>query len=419
MKVSVLTLGCRVNQSESDMIEGNLKKLGWSAVNLAESPDYCVINTCTVTAKSDYQSRQFIRRATRSGAKVIVTGCYSQLNQEEVKNIPGVYRIVQNSNKYHIIKMLSKYNAGYTFSKVNRSRPYLKIQDGCNHACSYCSVPFARGGSVSIPVTEVIRQAVAIDVAGFHEIVITGIHLGSYGYDLKPKSKLSDLLKIILNKTKIKRIRLSSIGIKDIDNELIELFRDERICRHLHLPLQSGSDDILKLMNRMYSAKDYITTVEKIIKKAPGLAIGTDVITGFPGESEKDYLETIQLLDNLPITYIHAFPFSPRPRTLAAKMANQKDSAVKDERVKELKALSNRKKKAYMLTQIDKTLDVIIEGHGSDNTSTGTSSNYLKVKIPTNICSAGAFVRVRISSIVEDKCLRGELVEDIQLNDFK
>lgn len=419
MKVSVLTLGCRVNQSESDIIEGNLKNFGWDKVNLTESPDYCIINTCSVTAKSDYQSRQLIRRAVRSGAKVIVTGCYSQQNQEEVKNIQGVFRIVQNINKYNIINMLSNTNESYTFTQVNRSRPYLKIQDGCNHACSYCSVPFTRGESVSIPVSEVIRQAMAIDAAGFHEIVITGIHLGSYGYDLKHKSKLSDLLKTILNKTTIKRIRLSSIGINDIDNELIELLHDERICRHLHLPLQSGSDDILRLMNRMYSAKNYITTIEKIIKKAPGLAIGTDVIVGFPGEGEKEFSKTRQLLNNLPITYIHTFPFSLRPHTLAAKMANQTTSAVKNERVKELKALSDRKKMAYMLAQMDKTLDIIIEGHGSDNTSTGTSSNFLRVKIPTNGCPKGAFVRVRISSIIEDNYLKGELVEDTQLNDFK
>jgi threonylcarbamoyladenosine tRNA methylthiotransferase MtaB len=419
MKVSVLTLGCRVNQSESDIIEGNLKNFGWDKVNLTESPDYCIINTCSVTAKSDYQSRQLIRRAVRSGAKVIVTGCYSQQNQEEVKNIQGVFRIVQNVNKYHIINMLSNANESYTFTQANRSRPYLKIQDGCNHACSYCSVPFTRGESVSIPVSEVIRQAMAIDAAGFHEIVITGIHLGSYGYDLKHKSKLSYILRSILNKTTIKRIRLSSIGIKDIDNELIDLLLDERICRHLHLPLQSGSDDILRLMNRMYSAKNYITTIEKIIKKAPGLAIGTDVIVGFPGEGEKEFSETRQLLDNLPITYIHTFPFSVRPHTLAAKMANQNTSAVKNERVKELKALSDRKKMTYMLSQMDKTLDIIIEGHRSDNTSIGTSSNYLKVKIPINRCPKGAFVTVRISSIIEDNCLRGELVENIQLNDFK
>ena len=412
MKISVLTLGCRVNQSESDIIEGNLKKLGWSTVDLAQNPDYCVINTCTVTAKSDYQSRQLIRRAVRSGAKVIVTGCYSQLNQGEVKNIQGVVKVVENSNKYHIINMISNNNGCITFIPVNRSRPYLKIQDGCNYACSYCSIPLARGKSKSIQVSEVIQKAMEIDAAGYHEVVITGINLGSYGYDLKPQLKLSELIKMILRKTKIKRIRLSSIEIKDIDNELMELLQDERICRHMHLPLQSGNNTILRLMNRMYSLKDYITIVEKILKRAPGIAIGTDIIVGFPGEGDGEFKNTRQLLENMPLTYIHTFPFSQRPNTLAAKMANQNTSAGKKERVNELKALSDRKRMAYMVSQMHKILDIIVEEHGSDNMSIGTSSNYLKVKTPSNGYPKGAFIRVRISSI-DQNCLKGELVENI------
>ena len=181
MKVSVLTLGCRVNQSESDVIEGNLRKLGWSAVGLAESPDYCIVNTCSVTAKSDYQSRQLIRRAVRSGGKVIVTGCYSQLNRDEVKNTQGVFEVVLNIEKYNIINMLSNNVKSNTFCPADRSRPYLKIQDGCNYACSYCTVPFARGRSRSVQASEVIRKAMEVDAAGYHEAVITGINLGSYG----------------------------------------------------------------------------------------------------------------------------------------------------------------------------------------------------------------------------------------------
>ncbi len=412
MKISVLTLGCRVNQSESDIIEGNLKKLGWSAVDLAQNPDYCIINTCTVTVKSDYQSRQLIRRAVRSGAKVIVTGCYSQLNQGEVKNIQGIFKVVSNINKYNIINMISNKSKCITFIPVNRSRPYLKIQDGCNYTCSYCSVPLARGRSKSISVSDVIRQAMEIDAAGFNEVVITGINLGSYGYDLKLQLKLSELIKIILKKTKIKRIRLSSIDIKNINDELIELLQEERICKHIHLPLQSGNNTILRLMNRMYSIKDYIAILEKIYKKAPGIAIGTDIIVGFPGEGDGEFDNTRQLLENIPLAYIHTFPFSQRSNTLAAKMANQNTSAVKKERVNELKALSDKKRMAYMVSQIHEILDIIVEEHGSDNISTGTSSNYLKVKIPSNGYSKGAYIRVRISGI-DQNCLKGELVENV------
>lgn len=418
MKVSVLTLGCRVNQSESDIIEGNLKECGWSVVDLSEHPDYCIVNTCTVTAKSDYQSRQLIRRAVRAGAKVIVTGCYSQLRSEEIKNIQGVFRIVNNNNKLSIINMIVNKSASIAFTSGSRSRPYLKIQDGCNLSCTYCTVPLARGKSRSLGTLEVIQRAREIEAAGYHEIVLTGIHLGSYGYDLKPKSKLSGILKTLLNKTKLKRIRLSSIEIKEIDNELIELLQEERICKHIHLPLQSGDDVILRLMNRMYSSKDYLSTVENIIKKVSDIAVGTDVIVGFPGEGDREFKNTKRLLDSLPIAYMHIFPFSPRPNTLAYKLADQNTSSVKSERLNELKALSDRKRMAYMVSQVNKTLDVIIEEKGTDHTSHGTSGKYLKVRMPSNGYPKGALVRVRIAGI-EENSLRGDSIENAKHVDFK
>ena len=330
MKVSVLTLGCRVNQSESDIIESSLKKIGWSVVDLSEHPDYCIVNTCTVTAKSDYQSRQLIRRAVRAGARVIVTGCYSQLRPEEVNNIEGVCRIVNNNDKLSIINMIADINASNTFIPVSRSRPYLKIQDGCNFLCTYCTVPLSRGKSRSLGPLEVIQRARVIEAAGYHEIVLTGIHLGLYGYDLKPQSKLSEIIKSILNNTNIKRIRLSSIEIKEVDNELIELLQEERICKHIHLPLQSGDDTILRLMNRMYLSKDYLSVIEKIIKNVSDIAIGTDVIVGFPGEGNGEFRNTKRLLDSIPLAYMHIFPFLPRPNTFAYQMANHNTSYVKE-----------------------------------------------------------------------------------------
>ena len=412
MKVSVLTLGCRVNQSESDIIEGNLKRLGWTITDLSEHPDYCIINTCTVTAKSDYQSRQLIRRAVRAGAKAVVTGCYSQLRPEDIISIRGVFRIVDNRNKFNIINMLSNKKESITFSFGSRSRPYLKIQDGCNCTCTYCTVPMARGRSRSLEVSEVIKQAGEIETSGYNEVVLTGIHLGSYGHDLKPKTKLSELLKSLLKKTKIRRIRLSSIGIKNVDNELIDLLQEDRICRHVHLPLQSGDDTILRLMNRLYSSKDYVSTLEKILKRAPGIAIGTDVIVGFPGEGDKEFKNTKGLLDSIPIAYMHIFPYSPRPNTLAYRMANQNTSAQKKDKLNELKVLNAKKKMAYMLSQTNKTLDVIIEEQGKDNTYVGTSSNYLKVRLPSNGCLRGDIVRVRVSRI-EENLPTGDFVDSM------
>lgn len=410
MKVSVLTLGCKVNQSESTIIEGNLKRFGCSIVNLSEHPDYCIVNTCTVTAKSDYQSRQLIRRAAKAGAKVIVTGCYSQLMPDYIKNIKGVVNIIDNKNKLSIINMLTNNIASITFSYSSRSRPYLKVQDGCNFSCTYCIIPMARGRSSSLNVSEVLRQASEFEAAGYNEIVLTGIHLGYYGYDLKPKSKLSELLKTILKKTKICRIRLSSIEIKEVDNELIELLQEQRVCKHIHLPLQSGDNTILRLMNRMYTSKGYISTVENILKKVPDIAIGTDVIVGFPGEGDKEFLNTKKLLDSIPIAYMHIFPFSSRSNTLASKMGMQNAPSVKRERFSELKALNIKKKMAYMSLQMNKTLDIIIEEHLTDNTSIGTSSNYLKVKMPSNRYPKGDCVYVRVSGI-EENIVKGDLIE--------
>jgi len=410
MRVSLLTLGCKVNQSESTVIEGTLNKLGCSIVSLSERPDYCVVNTCSVTVKSDYQSRQLVRRAVKTGAKVIVTGCYSQLMPDDIRNIKGVTNIVDTNNKLSIISMLTDNTASSTFNYSRRSRPYLKIQDGCNFSCTYCIVPMARGRSNSLNMSEVIRQASELEGAGYNEIVITGIHLGSYGYDLNPKTKLSYLLKTILKETKIRRIRLSSIEIKEVDSELIELLQEQRICRHLHLPLQSGDDTILKLMNRMYTPKEYLTTVENIMDRVPDIAIGTDVIVGFPGEGDKEFLNTKRLLDSLPITYMHIFPFSSRPNTLASKMSMQNAPFVKRARFCELNALNIKKKMDYMSSQINETLDIIIEGLCNDNTSIGTSSNYLKVKVTSNRYPKGAHVYVRVSGTEEDM-LKGDLIE--------
>lgn len=412
MKVSILTLGCRVNQSESVIIEGSLYNHGWSVVSLSEHPDYCIINTCTVTAKSDYQSRQLIRRAVRTGAKVIVTGCYAQLRPEEIKNITGVNVIVNNNEKYSIINMLSNNNESITYNYSCRSRPYLKIQDGCNLSCTYCAVPMARGRSRSLEVYEVIRHAQELENAGYKEIVLTGIHLGSYGHDLNPKTKLSKLLKTLLKETIFCRIRLSSLEVKEVNDELIELLREKRICKHLHLPLQSGSDTILKLMNRMYTSKEYELTIENIIKCVPDIAIGTDVIVGFPGEGEKEFLKTKELLASIPISYMHIFPFSPRSNTLASKMGMQNTPSVKKKRLNDLKSLSAKKKMDYMSSQVHKTLDVIIEDMGDDNTVIGTSSNYLKVKVPYNGYPKGTLIRV-MSSDIEGEFIRAELIEKL------
>ncbi|MEW6003203.1 MAG: tRNA (N(6)-L-threonylcarbamoyladenosine(37)-C(2))-methylthiotransferase MtaB [Nitrospirota bacterium] len=412
MKVSVLTLGCRVNQSESAIIEGNLSKRGWSLVGLSDYPDYCIVNTCTVTGKSDYQSRQLIRRALRKGARVIVTGCYAQRSPEDIKKINDNIVIIRNNDKLNIISMLSNIDERITFIPIRRSRPYLKIQDGCNLSCTFCAVPLARGRSRSVEIPEVIRQAHIIEAGDHKEVVLTGIHLGSYGHDLEPKVKLSNLLKILLKRTKISRIRLSSLEVKEVDSELIELFQEERICKHIHLPLQSGDDTILKQMGRTYTTHFYTSIINNIIRRVPNISIGTDIIVGFPGEGRREFLNTKALLDFLPITYMHIFPFSPRPNTPASKMGMQISSIIKKERLSELKSLNDRKKKKYMLSQIDRTLDIIIEEKCGESTSIGTSSNYLRVRVPSKGHHKKDLIKVSVTGI-QGGLLTGDAIESL------
>jgi threonylcarbamoyladenosine tRNA methylthiotransferase MtaB len=398
MKVTVLTLGCRVNQSESSIIEGTLKENGATIVNLSEHPDYCIVNTCTVTSRSDYNSRQLLRRASRTGAKVLVTGCYSQLKPEVVKAIPGVTAVVDIKRKNAIIGLITGTQHELVFDSHSRSRPYLKIQDGCNFRCSYCSVPLARGSSRSLSLDEVIRRAQIIESAGYHEVVLTGIHLGTYGHDLNEKINLYVLLKKLLVETRRLRIRLSSIEVNEMDDALTEVLQDRRVCKHLHLPLQSGSGRILKLMKRTYTPADYRDRMLAISSRIENISIGTDVIAGFPGEGATEFRETYDLLASLPFTYLHIFPFSPRPGTEAALLGGRPSKEMQNERVARLRELHQTQKKGYMLCQVGRELDVILEEE-IDGRAAGTSGNYLKVRCSMTGFRRGSIVHVRAERV--------------------
>ena len=399
MNISIITLGCKVNQAESAAIEGAFRNLGFSIVGLSENPDYCIINTCTVTAKSDYQSRQLIRKAAKAGAKVIATGCYAQLKPDELRGIEGVHRIVANANKDSIVNMIANKTSSITSCFSNRSRPLVKVQDGCNAVCSYCIIPKARGRSQSVDINRIIDEVSCHEANGFHEVVLTGIHLGMYGYDMEPRTTLSTLIKALLSKTNIRRIRLSSIEATEMNDEIIELLQERRLCKHVHVPLQSGSDTILKGMRRPYTARIYSHTIERIMNRTTDIALGTDVIVGFPGEGDAEFIHTRVLLQSLPFTYIHIFPFSARPGTSAAQMPNHIGSPVKKERCNELNALNSRIKSAYLSSQIGKNLDIIIEEVYADYTSVGKSSNYLKVEASSGEHPVKSLVTVGISGV--------------------
>lgn len=401
MKVSVLTLGCRVNQSESSVLEGTLKENGVNIVELHDNPDICIVNTCSVTSKSDYNSRQLVRRAARAGAKVIVTGCYSQLRPLEVKAIPGVAEVVENTKKYEIVKMLTGSQTELSFSLSSRSRPHLKVQDGCNFRCSYCSVPLARGASRSLLPDVVIERARAMESRGYKEIVLTGIHLGMYGYDLSGKPNLNILLKRLLHATNIVRFRLSSLEIGEIDEDLVEMMQSGRICNHLHIPLQSGSDKILRVMGRNYTVDRYRKRVSLISQKVENLSLGSDVIVGFPGEGEKEFSDTRQLLSDLPFSYLHIFPYSPRPGTRAASMRSTSSREDVTRRLQELHSLDGRKREQYKTRQLDRKLEVILEDLRGGTMMIGTSRNYLKILVPSVGLDKGSLVYVRPTAIIE------------------
>lgn len=386
MRISILTLGCKTNQSESFSIEGSLKLSGNDIVDINDSPDLCIINTCTVTAKADRQSRQLIYRALRNNTKVIVTGCYSELNADEIKRIGSAIEIIKNSEKESIVTRLSSHNKGDPCGNIQypRHRPIVKVQDGCNFSCSYCAIPKARGRSRSEPYDDIIKKINEYDASGYKEVVLTGIHLGAYGLDLRFKKSLSDLLRGILNETSMSRIRLSSLGINEINDDMLDTMRDTRICRHLHIPLQSGDDFILKKMGRAYSTSAFFKRLEFIIKTFPDISIGTDIITGFPGEGNESFLKTRRFIESAPFSYIHVFPYSTRPGTRAATFDGQIQDIIKKQRVNVLKTISESKKRDYMIRHMHKTLEILIENRTADG-YVGTSANYIKVLIASGL----------------------------------
>jgi threonylcarbamoyladenosine tRNA methylthiotransferase MtaB len=403
MKVSLLTLGCKANQAESSLIEASLRSHGCNIVQLNEKPDFCIVNTCSVTSKSDYQSRQLIRRAHNAGSSVIVTGCYSELNKDAVKAMEGVTMVIDNNTKTYLYSMLTGNTSCTTslFSSSSKSRFFLKVQDGCNYSCSYCIIPKARGRSRSMSMDEVTSQ---IDTLcdTYSEVVLTGIHLGTYGYDLLPKVTLSDLLTMILLKTRIKRVRLSSLEVREIDEGLLDLMQEERVCKHFHIPLQSGDDTILKMMNRTYDSAIFFNSINRLLLKVPDISIGTDIIAGFPGEGDKEFENTRTFVESIPFSYVHVFPFSSRMGTSAYEMPSRVDSMTKKVRCSVLRELGARKKTGYMRRHLGRSLDLLIEEMDGDGVALGTTGNYLKVRAYVSDARVKDIVPVSVAGLDGD-----------------
>lgn len=432
--VSIITLGCKVNQCESAALERLLNEAGYATGSDGQSADVVIINTCTVTGKAAMQSRQAVRQAVRANprATIVVTGCYAQTGAEEISVITGVDLIIGHGEKLEVVTFLQNQamDAGAPvihrlpshqiqdfaplppLSGFHRTRAFLKIQDGCNTCCSYCIVPKARGRSRSMPPSDVMAHLDRLGDDKFRETVLTGIHLGAYGLDLDPQATLSGLLGSIQQHSTMDRIRLSSIEPTEVDDTLIRLTADPQsnLCRHFHIPLQSGDNDSLSRMGRPYTSEDYHNIVTKIAREIPGVAIGADVIAGFPGEDDSAFEATFALIQKLPITYLHVFPFSPRKGTKAALFKDRIPEHVVKQRSRRLRNLGKVKKKNFFLSQIGRHLNVLIETRQDQNTGfpRGHSDNYIPVLVTNARPAVNSLVKVHITELHRCGALLGK-----------
>ena len=419
----VHTLGCRVNQSESESLEKELDRMGYQPAGKDTPADICIINTCTVTQRASMQSRQLIRQAIRANpaARVIVTGCYVQTEPEAIQQIHGVHHVVGNDAKSSIPDRFCKIH-GYPENKCvpdarrllwQRTRPFLKVQDGCNAFCSYCIVPYARGRSRSLPQISVLSALTRFSESGYHEIVLTGIHLGQYGMDLTPRTNLMELLRVIDDARLMDRIRLSSIEPLEITDDIIErVAASPAFCHHFHIPLQSGDNEVLKRMNRPYTREVFHHVVSRIHDLIPDAAIGVDVLVGFPGETETAYGNTLALLQDLPITYLHVFPFSPRKGTSAYHFPEPVPHQVVQSRCRELRILGKERKDAFYRRHIGTHVTVLVEAHQDHDTRLfkGVTSNYIPVFINDGHPVPNTLATVEITGFYGDRALCGRVL---------
>jgi len=403
--------GCRATQADGAALERQLLEKGWLRAEGPAQAEVVVLNTCTVTSSADQDARSTIRRIHREnpGARILVTGCYAQRAPEEIAQIPGVSVVVGNSHKHKLAEIAGESGfvsltslapktgeifVGNIFAHTElmaapvfdadtaseKTRPNLKVQDGCNSRCSFCIIPFVRGKSRSLKLDEVVREAQGLVGLGYKEIVLSGINLGRWGRDFEGRSRFVDLLRVMLAKTDIQKIRISSVEPMDWSDELIELVASTtRICKHAHVPLQSGSDRILRRMHRKYRPWHYADRIQKIRAAMPTAAIGADVMVGFPGETDEQFEETRAFIESLPFTYLHVFTYSSRPGTPSATMPDQVRGDVTRERNRILRELAARKKREFQEQFIGHEIDAITLTNLENGRTEGLTDNYQKV----------------------------------------
>ena len=431
-KVAFYTLGCKVNQYETEAMLEMFKKDGYVQVESEDFADVYVINTCTVTHMSDRKSRQYIRRMKKKNpdAIIAVVGCYSQVSPEEILDIEEVNLVMGTNERRQIVEEIKKIDANKKVSTVDdimkvrafeeieisqsngKTRAFMKIQDGCDRFCTYCIIPYARGGKVrSRSIESILEEANKLANNGYKEIVLTGIHVASYGKDLREEQiTLLNVIKEIDKIEGIKRIRLSSVEpVLFTDDFVSEVSKMEKVCPHYHLSLQSGCDETLKRMNRRYTIEEYKTIVDRLRENIPNVAITTDVIVGFPGETNDEFSKTYEFLKEIELSQMHIFKYSPRKGTPAATMENQIDPQMKQLRSDKLLNLNKENFNKFASRFIDKELDVLFESNVVDGMYEGLTTNYIRVVVPSEKDIQGEILRVKITK-VKDENVEGILV---------
>ncbi len=428
--VAFYTLGCKLNAYDTEWCREQFEGQGYRVVAFGEPADVTVVNTCTVTGQGDAQSRQMLRRAHRisPGGTVVAVGCYAQTDPDTLVEMPEVDLVVGTAEKTRLLDLVndtcslgrsfvtSSRTADFQdmdiFNFGGRSRAFVKIQEGCNAFCSFCIIPFARGRSRSRTLESTATQVRRLVDAGYQEVVLTGVHIGDYGAGLEGLH-LIDVLEAVDGIEGLRRFRLSSIEATYITDAMIDFFAaSKKFCRHLHIPLQSGDDGILKAMRRPYTRSQYRALVDKLADRIPGIGIGSDVMVGFPGETEAAFRNTTDLIEQSPMAYLHVFPYSPRKRTPAARMGGQVDAAVKKRRGADLRALGRQKAEAFYRRFLGRSLEVLFENRRTSGMGylQGVSDNYIRVFSPGPDAAMNQVRRVCLRRIEGDRVV-GEISE--------
>jgi len=433
-RVSLYTLGCKLNFSETSTIEEKFINNGFTKVECSQEADVYVINTCTVTENAEKDCRQIVRRALRQNpeAYIIVTGCYAQLRAEEISRIEGVDAVLGTNEKFKIFELieeftkedvsciyvnpqakLNEFNLAHSTDSDGRTRAYFKVQDGCDYKCTFCTIPLARGKSRSMDPNAALIHFKELVKKGYKEIILTGVNVGDYGTNAD--YNLFSLLQSFVKVDGDFRIRISSIEPNLLTDEIISLAADNpKICNHFHIPLQSGSDKILGLMQRRYTVSDFKNVIYKIADKVSEVGLGIDVIVGSPGETEEDFLITYNFLKDLPISYLHVFSYSERPNTKAILLDGKVNKEDKKRRSSMLRILSEKLKNNFYTSMRDKEFKVLFEDNEKDSKILGFTSNYIRVQHPYNSDLANRFKIVKIRDVNDNICSVDKLITNSQ-----